>query len=336
MKHRFEHAFILNAGILEPSETVNERNLDNTEHDPSTSDESFTFFKQDTLRGGSFIPEEPYRPSPVTGHGGMTERRIVFGLGETDDQRARELVSAALRAGYRHLDVSSAHGNEEGVGQAVKEAGDVLGLTRAEISVGAKLPGESLDYDAALREADRSLARLGLEWFDILVMRLPWSFPDDGLWLEAWSALMRLKEDGRADALGVANFMPSQVDLLISEFGERPAVNQLGLNPYHQCYDLCQAMNRRGVPVEAYSPFGGLSPADPLFRKMAVKHGRTPAQIVLRWHLESGRGVIPRSTEPLCMRENLQLFDFRLDAEEMRQIALLDRGNGFGLKESFQ
>ena len=269
------------------------------------------------------------RFSSLLNRSGAPGRRIAFGLGPADNRQARESVAAALKAGYRHLDTAPVHGHEKGVGRAIREAGDHCGLSRAEICVGTTLPPDSHSYDAALATCEKSLDRLGLEWIDLLLLNWPAHHRDRPQ--ETWKAMARLKRDGLAGAIGVINCPPGQVDVLVAETGERPAVNQLELNPYRQGCDFCLAMELRAVPVEARSPFGDLSLNDPLFLKLAVKHGRTPAQIVLRWHLECGRGAVSMATTPRLMRENLTVFDFRLDVEDMRRIALLDRAHSPGL-----
>lgn len=330
MKYRLESAFSFKAGIFPHSEMETEsvsQRLPRLRNSPDS-----LVFSQDAYFREHCSPDKPHRLSPAIDRGGASERRIVFGLGRIDNQLAREFVSTALKVGYRHLDTASVYGNEEGLGLAVKEAGDILGLGREDIHIGIKLPNDSHGYDATLRACDLSLARLGLEWIDLFLIH--WPLPDQGLYPEAWKAMLRLRREGRVRAVGVANFLPGQVDRLIAETGEQPAVNQLEINPYRQGYELCLAMDQRTVPVEARSPFGGISLSDPLFRKLAVKHGRTPAQIILRWHLECGRGGYSQNHQPA--HENLKVFDFRLDVEDMRQITLLDRGGAFDSKASYQ
>ncbi len=229
----------------------------------------------------------------------------------------------ALKIGYRLLDTAEVHNNEKGVGQAIEEAARRYGLRRDEIFVTTKLWNDSHGYDAALRSFERSLTRLGLEYIDLYMIQ--WPAPGQNRYVEAWKAMVRLRGEGRIRHIGVSNFLPGHIDRLYDETGEKPAVNQVEIHPYFQQSELHEQLAARQVKVAAWSPLGcGSCLSDPLFHKLALKYGKTPAQIVLRWHLECGRSAVPKSIRPFRIRENFDVFDFRLDAEDMRQVALLE------------
>ena len=255
--------------------------------------------------------------------------QIGLGVWRADNQQARDATLEAFRTGYRSVDTASVYNNERGVGQALRLARDLHGLSRDQYFVTTKLWNDCHGYDDALKSCEESLARLGLDWVDLYLIQ--WPAPGRDRYVEAWKALLRLKKDGRVRAVGVSNFLPHHLDRLMDETGERPAVNQIELHPHFQQNDLCEATKRRGVKVEAWAPLGcGAALSDPLFIKLAQKHLKTPAQVVLRWHLDLGRIAIPKSVRPTRIKENFGVFDFRLDAEDLRQIALLDRGRRLG------
>ncbi|UQZ91185.1 oxidoreductase [Deltaproteobacteria bacterium Smac51] len=248
---------------------------------------------------------------------------IGLGLWRTDNQQAHSAVLEAFKIGYRAVDTASVYNNEKGVGQAIREAMDQIGLTREEIFVTTKLWNDSHGYDAALKAFDQSLARLGLDRVDMYMIQ--WPAPGQNLYPEAWRAIIRLRDDGKIRYIGVSNFLPEHIDRLYDETGEKPSVNQMELHPYFQQSDICFQLEARNVKIEAWAPLGcGCCLQDPLFRKLALKYGKTPAQIVLRWHIECGRTAVPKSVKPIRIRENFDVFDFHLDSEDMRQVALLE------------
>ncbi len=249
--------------------------------------------------------------------------RIGLGLWRMDNQGVRDAVLEALKIGYRLFDTAAIHGNEKGLGLAVQEGLERFGLTRRDIFITTKLWNDSHGYDAALYSFERSLTRLGLDYVDMYMIQ--WPAPARNLYLEAWKALVRLREEGRVMHVGVSNFLPEYIDRLYDESGVKPAFNQIEVHPYFQQSEISEEVLRRGVRVMAWAPLGrGSCISDPLFRKLALKYGKTPAQIVLRWHLDCGRGAVPKSVKASRLRENFEVFDFKLDAEDMRQVALLE------------
>ena len=271
-----------------------------------------------------------FRPTAFTGNqAGSGIVPIGLNIWQPDDQAAKAAALEGLKTGYRILDTAAVYANEKGVGLAIREAMDSLNLQRPEIFVSAKLWNNSHGYDMALKACEFSLERLGLDWLDMY--QIHWPAPSRELYLETWEALVRLKAEGLVKSIGVSNFLPEHIDKLIEATGEKPVLNQIEIHPHFQQYDLCRAMERRGIKVEAWAPLGGSSGlSDPVFLKLAHKYGKTPAQVVLRWHLDSGRTAIPKSTMPSRIKENFNIFDFSLDQEDMRQIALLDCGRRMG------
>ncbi|MDR1043967.1 MAG: aldo/keto reductase [Candidatus Adiutrix sp.] len=297
----------------------------------------FLEFRESGEPGGEPLPGRGAPPcllfksggGPLVDCGGRARPVLGLGLGHFNSAGVRGVVPEALQAGYRALDTAAIYNNEDGLGQALLEAREELGVSREELFITTKLWNDSHSYDAALRAAEASLARLGLDYVDLFLIH--WPAPGRNRYVEAWRALLKLKKEGRLRVAGVSNFLPEHIDRLMDETGEKPALNQLEVHPGFQQKELCAAMEKRGLLVEAWSPLGGGGALNaPLFRKLALKYGKTPAQIILRWHLEQGRPAVPRSSHPRHLRENLDIFDFRLDAEDMRQIALLDSRRRLG------
>ena len=277
------------------------------------------------LSGGGALPHLMFKTGgcPLLNCGGWAMPALGLGLGRFNAKSTRSVVLEAFQAGYRSLDTAAIYNNEEGLGQALVEAQEELGLGREEMFITTKLWNDSHGYDAAQRSVEASLARLGLDYVDLFLIH--WPAPARNRYVEAWRALLKAKKEGRIRIVGVSNFLPEHIDRLMDETGEKPALNQLEVHPHFQQKELCAAMEKRGILVEAWSPLGsGGAPNDPLFRKLAHKYAKTPSQIILRWQIDQGRLAIPRSGHPRRLRENFDIFDFRLDAEDMRQIALLD------------
>jgi 2,5-diketo-D-gluconate reductase A len=195
------------------------------------------------------------------------------------------------------------------------------------VFVTTKLWNDSQGYDATLRAFDESLARLGLEQIDLYLIH--WPCPDRGLYLDSWRALIRLREEGRTASIGVSNFTEDQLDRLVSETGVTPALNQIELHPRFQQRTLRAAHARLGIVTEAWSPLGQAQVLDePVITRIADRLGRSPAQVVLRWHIESGFVTIPKSATPARMHENIDVFGFALTSEDHAAIAGLDRADG--------
>jgi 2,5-diketo-D-gluconate reductase A len=228
-------------------------------------------------------------------------------------------VLHGLKAGYRLIDTAAMYRTEVGVRQALERSG----AERAGIFITTKLSKHG--RDVALRLFERSLERLGCDYVDLYLIHYP--FPDRDRYVETWKALTELKADGRARSIGVSNFRIDQLERIIDASGVVPAVNQVGLHPRLQRADLRRFHSQRGIVTEAYSPLGrGQAIREPAIRELASRHNRTPAQIVLRWHLQLGNVAIPRSVTPERLEENFRIFDFELTEEDMRSLDDLDDG----------
>ena len=254
---------------------------------------------------------------------GRSIPQLGFGVWRLQEAETPALVGTALGSGYRSIDTAAAYGNEAGVGRGLR--GTVV--SRAEVFVTTKLWNDSQGYDAALRAFDESLARLGLEQVDLYLIH--WPCPDRGLYLDTWRALIRLREEGRAASIGVSNFTEGQLDRLVDETGVAPTLNQIELHPRFQQHALRAAHARLGIVTEAWSPLGQAQVLDdPAITRIAGRLGRSPAQVVLRWHIENGFVTIPKSPTPARMHENIDVFGFALTQEDHAAIAALDRADG--------
>lgn len=243
-----------------------------------------------------------------------------FGLGvwQTPDDEAPDVVRAAIEAGYRLVDTAAIYGNEAGVGRGLAGAEGVFLTT--------KLWNDRQGFDSALRAFDESEKRLGRR-IDLYLIH--WPRPDLDRYVDCWRALIRLKQDGRVGSIGVSNFTPEHLERIIGETGVVPAVNQIELHPRFQQKRLVEAHARHGIVTEAWSPLGRGSLLDePVIARIAGKHGKTPAQTIIRWHLDNGFVVIPKSANPGRIRQNIDVFDFRLDAEDLKVMEALDRKDG--------
>jgi diketogulonate reductase-like aldo/keto reductase len=234
-------------------------------------------------------------------------------------EEARRAVRTALDLGYRHIDTAKDYGNEADVGAAVRESG----LPREEVFVTTKLWNDDQGYDEALTAFDASLARLGLDYVDLYLLH--WPVP--GKRLDSWRALERLLDEGRARAIGVSNFMPRHLDELVAHAEVVPAVNQIEVTPFLQQRDARAASARHGIVVEAYSPLTrGLRIGHATVVRVAEQLGRSPAQVLLRWGIEHGMVVLPKSTDPARIAENAALFDFTLPPAAMAELDALEEG----------
>lgn len=262
-------------------------------------------------------------PSLVTLNDGRMMPQLGLGVWRTPQEVAAEVVKTALEAGYRSVDTAAAYGNERGVGEGLRAAG----VARDDIFLTTKLWNDNQGFDATLTAFDKSLGRLGLEAIDLYLIH--WPAPKKDLYVESWKALVRLKEEGRAKSIGVSNFQPEHLQRIIDETGVVPAVNQVELHPSFQQRALREFHAKHGIHTESWSPLGqGKQLEDPVVVEIAAKHGRTPAQVVIRWHLESGLIVIPKSVTPSRIVENSKVFDFKLDAGDMEMLAGLDTAAG--------
>lgn len=255
---------------------------------------------------------------------GVQIPQLGYGVWQVPAEEAEQAVAAAFQAGYRHVDTAAAYGNEEGVGRAVRGSG----LPREKVFVTTKLwNGDHGRTEAAF---DESLARLGLDHLDLFLIH--WPVPEQDKYVQAWKAMEKIYRDGRVRAIGVSNFTVNTLTRLMDETGITPSINQIELHPYLQQREMRAFHEANGILTEAWSPLGqgkGLL-SDPALSVLSGKYGKTPAQIVLRWHLQLGNVVIPKSVTPARIKENIDVFDFILDTEDMSAIGAMNKGQRLG------
>jgi 2,5-diketo-D-gluconate reductase A len=257
----------------------------------------------------------------VTLNDGCVMPQFGLGVWRTPKDDAAQVVKTALDAGYRSVDTAAAYANERGVGEALKA------VARDDVFVTTKLWNDNQGYDATLVAFEKSRERLGLDAVDLYLIH--WPAPKKGLYLESWKALVQLQKDGKALSIGVSNFAPEHLERIIGETGVTPAVNQIELHPSFQQRELRAFHEKHGIHTESWSPLGqGQQLEDPTVGEIAEKHGKTPAQVVIRWHLDSGLIVIPKSVTPSRIVENIDVFDFKLDLADMDKLASLDKADG--------
>jgi 2,5-diketo-D-gluconate reductase A len=256
----------------------------------------------------------------LTLNDGSTIPQLGFGCWQIANEKAGCIVEAAISEGYRLIDTASIYGNEEGVGDAIQ----ATSVPRAELFITTKLWNDSHGYDAAFRAFDRSLKRLKLDYVDLYLIH--WPVPRLDAYVDTWRALAELKRQNRARSIGVSNFNILHIQRLIAETGILPAVNQIELHPRFQQRDLRAVSHANyGILTECWSPLGrGTLLTDETFLDLARKYGKTPAQIILRWHLDNGFVIIPKSVTPSRIRENFAVFDFNLEADDLERISDLD------------
>jgi 2,5-diketo-D-gluconate reductase A len=252
--------------------------------------------------------------------------QLGFGVFQVSPEQTRQAVAHALQTGYRLVDTAAAYGNEAEVGEAIA----VSGLQRSELFVTTKLWNDDQGHDNALSAFDHSLERLGMDYVDLYLIH--WPAPSRGRYVETWKALCELKADGRARSIGVSNFTIQNLEEIIAATGVIPAVNQVELHPRLIQSDLRLFHREQGIVTEAWSPLGrgGDLLEEPVLEEIAGRHGRTPAQVVLRWHVQIGNVAIPRSVTPSRIEENLQVFDFALADGEVRAIDALNADTRIG------
>ena len=266
----------------------------------------------------------------LTLNNGVEMPAIGLGVFQTPPDATTAAVEEALRLGYRHVDTAAAYGNEREVGEAIRSSG----LARDEVFVETKVWISDYGYDETLHAFDKGAGKLGVERIDLLLLHQPLSSAFDRT-LGAYRALEALLADGRVRAIGVSNFMPEQLDRLLTVATVVPAVNQIEVHPYFQQAALQRLHAEHGILTQAWSPIGGITSYrggskstfdDPALREIAGRHGKTPAQVMLRWHLDEGRSAIPKSVRPARIAENFAVFDFALSPEERAAIDALDTG----------
>lgn len=261
------------------------------------------------------MAQQPHIPF----HDGNSIPQVGLGVWQTPDNEATTAVKAALEAGYRHVDTAAIYENEEGVGRGLKASG----VAREDIFLTTKLWNSEQGYDTTLKAFDASLKRLGTDYVDLYLIH--WPAPKKGLFVETWKAFVKLKEEGRARSIGVSNFYPEHVEKIVAETGVTPVINQIELHPDFQQTAARAFHEKHKIITQSWSPLGqGKLLTHAVIGKIAAKHGRTPAQVIIRWHIDSGLVVIPKSVTPSRIEENFKVFDFALDQDDMAELAKLD------------
>ena len=251
--------------------------------------------------------------------------QLGFGVFQVKPDQTQRVVEQALEVGYRHIDTAQMYRNEKQVGEAVHRSE----IDRGDLFITSKLSNGSRTYDDALAAFDRSLTDLGSDYVDLFLIH--WPLPTERDFMDVWRALEKVHSEGRARSIGVSNFQISHLERLLEEGDVTPAVNQIEAHPYLTQENLRSFGESHGIVTEAWSPIGrGRILDDPAIRAVADRMGRTAAQVVLRWHIQLGNVVFPKTSRPERMRENIELFDFSLDDTDMESISALDRGQRFG------
>ncbi|HTX45418.1 MAG TPA: aldo/keto reductase [Solirubrobacteraceae bacterium] len=251
--------------------------------------------------------------------------QLGFGVFQVPPKDTAEAVTLALQAGYRHVDTAAAYGNEAGVGQAVHAAG----LERDEVYITTKCFNDDHGYDQAKRALRASLERLEMQHVDLYLIH--WPVPAHDKYVETWQAFIDLQKEGLTRSIGVSNFQSEHLERIIEETGVTPTVNQVELHPRFQQQGLRHEHAERGIATEAWSPLAqGQVLDDPVIVEIAEAHGKTPGQVVIRWHLDIGNIVIPKSVTPARIEENFDVFDFQLTAAQLQAIEELDAGERIG------
>jgi 2,5-diketo-D-gluconate reductase A len=249
--------------------------------------------------------------------------QLGFGVFQIPPAETAQAVTHALEAGYRHIDTAEMYGNERGVGEAIS----AYGLDRSEVYVTSKLNNGFHRPDAARRAFEETLEALGFEYVDLFLIHWPLPTLYDGDFVSTWQTLEEFKSDGRSRSIGVSNFQVAHLERLAAESDTVPAVNQIELHPYFQNREVAAYGREQGIATEAWAPIAqGKVLDDPTLAEIAGRSGKSVAQVVLRWHIQRGHIVFPKSVTPERIRENFELFDFELDPADLETIDALDRG----------
>jgi len=253
---------------------------------------------------------------------GNTIPQIGFGTSPLNDRKVVPAVIAALEAGYRHIDTAYKYNNERGVGQGIRDSG----IPREDLFVTTKLDGQFQGDDRAIAGLEESLRRLGMDYVDLLLIH--WPLPQRDQYVSTWKTFEKLLAAGKTRSIGLSNFKPAQIERLLAETSIRPAVNQIQLNPRITRPEQRAYNSEQGIVTEAWSPLGAGNDLlqDTTLKAIAAKYDKTPAQVVLRWHIDLGVVTIPRSRNPDRIAENIDIFDFALTEEEIASISALDTG----------
>lgn len=253
---------------------------------------------------------------------GSSIPQLGLGVWQVDPAITARVVRDAIAAGYRSIDTAEGYQNEDGVGDAIRSGG----VPRSELYITSKLRNGAHGRDKALAAFDDTMRKLGIEQLDLFLIH--WPVPSQGKYVEAWKTLVELKGQGRVRSIGVSNFNQDHLERIIGETGVTPVVNQIELHPRFQQRDRRESHARRGIRIESWSPLGsGRLLNDATIGAIARKHGKSIAQTIIRWHLQEGLIVIPKSTHKERLVENIAVFDFALDMDDMAKIAALDRGS---------
>lgn len=257
----------------------------------------------------------------ITLDNGVEIPQLGLGVWQIADSLVTDVVTEAFDAGYRHIDTAAIYRNESGVGRAIATAG----LPREELFITTKVWNSDQGYDSTLKAFDKSIGKLGLEYVDLYLIH--WQALKQDRYVDTWKAFERLYADKRVRAIGVSNFHIPALQRLFDEADVRPAVNQIELHPALPQDELRAFNAENDIITEAYSPLAtGELIGDPTLKQLADKHAKTPAQVMIRWHLQLGNVVIPKTKTPARIRENIDVFDFKLDNEDMAAIADLETG----------
>jgi 2,5-diketo-D-gluconate reductase A len=261
----------------------------------------------------------------LTLHDGVEIPQLGFGVFQVPPEDTQRVVEEALAAGYRHIDTAAAYRNEKGVGAGIAASG----IPREDVFVTTKLWNEQQGFDSTLAAFEKSLGRLGMEYVDLYLIH--WPVPTEDRFVETWKAFEQIREQGGARTIGVSNFRIEDLERLGRETDTVPTVNQVELHPRFHQTELRAWHEEHRIATEAWSPLGqGRLLGEQPIVEIAERHGKTPAQAILRWHLQLGNVVIPKSATPERIRENLEIFDFELDEGEMASVGTIDTGRRTG------
>jgi 2,5-diketo-D-gluconate reductase A len=265
----------------------------------------------------------------ITLNDGNAMPQVGLGVYQTPPEDTERAVATALEAGYRHVDTAAAYGNERGVGQAVSKSG----LARDDVFITTKLWNADQGYDSTLAAFDASMKRLGLsssdDYLDLYLIH--WPIPSDNTFVDTFKAFANLRDQGRIRSIGVSNFEPEHLRIVVDATGIVPAVNQIELHPLLQQEELREVHAQMGIATEAWSPLGqGSLLENPKVTAVADAHGKTPAQVLIRWHIQLGNIVIPKSVTPERIVSNFDVFDFELSEQDMASVSSLGDGTRLG------
>lgn len=259
----------------------------------------------------------------ITLNDGKTIPQLGFGVWEIPNSSVAKTVVTAIEAGYRSIDTAQGYGNEEGVGQGIVDSG----LPREELFITSKLRTKDQGYDATLKSFMGSLDRLGLDYLDLFLIH--WPVPKHDRYSDTWKAFVQLQRDGRIRSIGVSNFLQDHLERIIGDSGVVPAVNQIELHPEFQQRDVRAFHSQHNIAIECYSPLGrGQVLGNDIIGRIAARHGTTPAQVIIRWHVQQELIAIPKSVRPERIKANIDVFGFALDEDDMAAIATLDKSDG--------